>query len=826
MKNIMSYGFLLVFAVFSLATAQVTLDAFDTSAADSTYEINVEGAPSRIDLSDNTTDFLEGSGSMEAHYVIGEFHQWGSYANLIYRTADDVRMDWSISDSISIWIKVVDAPTHPDYMVFRIHIADQPTIDDPVEEYIYENATVLDVAGDWYNLRVPLFERETDGTTVPNDEGFVLFPTSWGGGSYNNSVLDRDAIIGFNISAVTSGWDPANNLPADSVRVLYDSFTRFGYRAVPYIFFNGMALNGVLEGFAWGQSQYSVEEGAGAIEGTNAIKWTQGDEWGNGWSGFGFNILESMNMLGGWMSDSVKFKLKAGASTGALRVQFEGGGGKVGYVFQPETDDQWHSYSFALKDFTFQDGTTTLDTAAINVAGFMGEASAVAGNVIYIDDWWTGNPDFDVIPPDAPSNLFVVNDSYSNLVTWTDTPGETGETYNVYYSVDPITDVNAEGVQIVERGIGVSENTSNLTHLLFSPVGDSTVSFYYAVTAVDEAGNVSDVVATTSAVTNTAKGIPTIAHTTPAAWAADGALTEWTGVTPFRLFSSEGAHIVTNTTISSDDDASGLFYMAMDAENFYVAIDVTDDVVSYTAANSWEQDSPDIFIGLYNSNGRAHGSYLGEGTPDYHFRLNHDQAIIDNRGGMTVITAADADYYWEEKFPSGYVVEMRISWAALAALTGDEVFVPAEGYRIPLNYSLSDADDTGIREGILAWSPYDDDTAWQSPTYWLYSWIGNTNVVAGIADFDRTPATYALEQNYPNPFNPTTTINYSIAKAGKVTVDVYNMLGQRVAALVNAQQAPGAYSAQFDASNLASGVYFYQIVSGEFRSIKKMVLIR
>jgi hypothetical protein len=822
---------LLLSALLSLASAafaQFTIDNFDSAVVNNHYQVNVEGAGSRIDLTDNGTDFIEGTGSMTAKYVIGAFHPWGSYGNLINHAPEEGVWDWTVSDSLSIWIKVAVPPTHPEYMAFRIHIADRPTPDDPIEEYIYENGTIFDAATDWYNLRVPLYERPTDGTTVPNDQGFVLFPTTWGGGTYNNHKLDRNAIRQFNITAVTTGYIAPDNIPADSVTIIYDNFQRVGYRALPFIIFNGMLVPGNLgTAWTWGQSAYELVIGGGATEGTNAIKWTMGDEYGNGWTGFGWTLTNPQNMYGGWMTDSVKFKMKAGAATGALRMQFESGAnGKVGLVFTPTADDQWHSYALALRDFVYQDNTTDFDTMAVITVGLMAEASGVAGTVVYLDDWWTGNPVFDVIPPKPASNLLVVNETYSNLVTWTDTPNETNETYNVYYSKHPITDVKAAGVDVVEMGMGVPENTSNISHLLFSPVADSTVSYYYAVVTVDDAGNESTPVVTASPITNTAKGIVTIAHTTPASFAADGNLSDWAGITPFRLFKSEGAHVVTNTTITNDDDCSALFYIAMDADYLYVAFDVTDDIVDYSATSSWLQDSPDLYLGLYNYHRAPHGNYQTGSAPDYHFRLNHDQWIIDNRGSLVVLAASDADYYWEEKFPSGYIVEARIAWSALATETGDATFVPVEGYRIPMNFSINDSDVPGEREGILTWSPYDDDTAYKSPIYWLYTWIGNIDIGDGIRDVNQKPSTYSLDQNYPNPFNPLTTITYSLAKAGKVRVDVFNTLGQRIQTLVDTYLPAGEHKTQFDGSKVASGVYFYQIMTGEFRMVRKMVLIR
>ncbi len=90
----------------------------------------------------------------------------------------------------------------------------------------------------------------------------------------------------------------------------------------------------------------------------------------------------------------------------------------------------------------------------------------------------------------------------------------------------------------------------------------------------------------------------------------------------------------------------------------------------------------------------------------------------------------------------------------------------------------------------------------------------------------KVPGAFALEQNYPNPFNPSTTIRYSVPKAGVVSLKIYNVLGQEVATLVNHQLLAGSYSVTFDAGRFASGVYFYRLSSGDFSSVKKMLLLK
>jgi hypothetical protein len=95
-----------------------------------------------------------------------------------------------------------------------------------------------------------------------------------------------------------------------------------------------------------------------------------------------------------------------------------------------------------------------------------------------------------------------------------------------------------------------------------------------------------------------------------------------------------------------------------------------------------------------------------------------------------------------------------------------------------------------------------------------------------LAQTGALPASYALSQNYPNPFNPSTVIQYALPASGSVTLKVFNILGQEVRTLVNDFQSPGRYAVRFDASSLASGMYFYRIQSGSYSSIMKMMVIK
>ena len=88
------------------------------------------------------------------------------------------------------------------------------------------------------------------------------------------------------------------------------------------------------------------------------------------------------------------------------------------------------------------------------------------------------------------------------------------------------------------------------------------------------------------------------------------------------------------------------------------------------------------------------------------------------------------------------------------------------------------------------------------------------------------PKTYSLSQNYPNPFNPTTNIKFSIPKNSVVKLTIYDLTGRVVETLVDGQLNAGNYAYDFDASNIASGVYFYKLQSDNFTDVKKMMLIK
>lgn len=98
--------------------------------------------------------------------------------------------------------------------------------------------------------------------------------------------------------------------------------------------------------------------------------------------------------------------------------------------------------------------------------------------------------------------------------------------------------------------------------------------------------------------------------------------------------------------------------------------------------------------------------------------------------------------------------------------------------------------------------------------------------IAQAAQVKELPKEFSLSQNYPNPFNPSTIIRYALPNDAMVTLEVFNILGQRVAVAINEEQKAGNHEVDFQSSTVGSGVYFYRLTAGKFTETKKMVIVR
>lgn len=181
--------------------------------------------------------------------------------------------------------------------------------------------------------------------------------------------------------------------------------------------------------------------------------------------------------------------------------------------------------------------------------------------------------------------------------------------------------------------------------------------------------------------------------------------------------------------------------------------------------------------------------------------VSFSSTISDNKVNLTWKTAT-------EKNNSGFDVERKLqnsNWAKIGFVKGNGsttessiyIFVDTPNKNGKISYRLKQVDYDGS-----------------------YTYSDAIEVDLSI------PVEFSLAQNYPNPFNPVTTINYSLSTRSKVELKVYNILGKQVVSLVNQMQEVGNHQVQFDASKLASGVYFYELTAGQFSAKKKMVLLK
>ena len=834
------------FAIVSFAQYK-TIDNFDNLRPDTLYSVSTSSG-SKVIMTADTVDKFEGNASFKTRNIYSSNADWGGWIQAGYSSIqNDKLLDWGSSDSLSVWVKVTMAPKHPDKMSWRLQATDYEA--GSRETWVYQNNSIIDFKNnEWVNLKIPLKVRPVgDGTAAPDSTGFSIAPFNWSH-SMNNQKFSPDKISSWYFTVLPT------SITEDSVEVKYDKFQQFGSKAIPVIFFNGIDFTGSMVGspWTWGQSVVTVEKGVGAVAGTNAIKWTQGNEWNNGWTGWGFNINPT-NMAGGWATDTLQFKYKSKDSVGNLRLQLEDGtaGGKRGVNFTPINDNTWRTYKFALKNFVYPPGENQankgpIDSTKITVFGLMAEGSSKAGNVVYLTDVWTGKPEFDVIPPVAPTNVLAIGGAagtFMNIITWTDVANEANAKYSIHFAEKTFSSIDSSFVEDLPP-YNIPSNTGATTHILRAPETNQNVSYYYSVNAKDASANVG-AIALSNKVTTQAKGVPVISETAPANFALDGSVGEWLNQKPIVITKNtllgEG-HVVSGGVVDNDNDLLVKSYLAVDDNFLYVAHDVTDDKVFDTMSvyepwKSYGLDCVDMFIGLYDWRGKRHQNYTGGATPDYHLRFTSYALYLDNPGqpgGIKPLLKPGANYIFKKKtFTPGYIIEAKIPFKTIADSSSGSLFKPKKGYRIPIDYSINDNDGKtfspnepwNARDGILCYSPFNDDNSWDKVWRWSHTWVGPywSNSVRKENVFAKS---FELSQNYPNPFNPTTNIKFSIPNSGVVTLKVYDVIGREVMTVLNQFQEAGAYNVTFDATKLASGMYVYKLESGSYSKTKKMMLLK
>ncbi len=227
-------------------------------------------------------------------------------------------------------------------------------------------------------------------------------------------------------------------------------------------------------------------------------------------------------------------------------------------------------------------------------------------------------------------------------------------------------------------------------------------------------------------------------------------------------------------------------------------------------------EMPSNTLTVTDADGRSQKLYFGEGPTDGKSLMRYDLPPAPPEGAFNV------------RFSSG-----RMAEAVSHYIIGKTEFpMVLEGMKYPVRLDWAiDSKDTKYYTLLT-------NSGSATPSIELKG-TGSATLRGGesvralaVANEKGLPAAYALLQNYPNPFNPATTIAFDLPKASLVTLAVYNVLGEKVATLADgASYDAGTYGLHFDASTLASGVYYYQLIArsssgDEFRQVRKLVVMK
>jgi len=199
------------------------------------------------------------------------------------------------------------------------------------------------------------------------------------------------------------------------------------------------------------------------------------------------------------------------------------------------------------------------------------------------------------------------------------------------------------------------------------------------------------------------------------------------------------------------------------------------------------------------------------------------------------------DNFWEkdEAFPFNYRGQMDGNWFGanpsydLGAVSFDLVapdgtglgFFSFAGESANVKHGVNFLDSDTAYDGIYT----DNTSSEEDAAGWFF--VGHDSIKGiissnPVAVEDDVPAAFAVAQNSPNPFNPTTTISFTSSEAGNVTIDVFNVAGQKVDTIANGFMSAGNHSVNWDASAFSAGVYFYTVKSGDFSKTMKMTLMK
>ncbi|KAA3616467.1 MAG: T9SS C-terminal target domain-containing protein [Calditrichaeota bacterium] len=836
-----------------IASAQELVNGFDVEPDSSFWHHEIVDGSDTTQIVVTYTDeqVQDGAMSMRLDWTVQASQGWGGFANITHSADSSEFFDWSGATHISVWYYVAAPSSEVGAVELRLLLHEGS--DDPNDpEYWYSHHKILDITEPgWNELKFELRDIKSQNESI----GF--WQPGWAGAG-GNAEFNPDKIVAYKFEFSIDGSlhnasDPGNSGTATGT-IYFDNLRVVGHTQPVLNFFDTAGADAAFTVEGTGTSAVTVTDNSeNTVETASAqIDWKVDAD--QGWGGFvamkfgGDEFLPDMsgnthlslwynNLVASDQPGNVVFRLQ-------LHEYSEGDDQDEVWFYENnvmlDTTAGWHKLLIPLEDRGIGGapnaegfnnpqwggalGNSVFDLDKIKeyeIAFSAAQQGTISQGTLLLDNFeLAGYRETDLIGPVAVEGITAAPDNYFNLVIWQDVPGESDEKYDVYASTEEIVEITDPNVEQI--AYGVARGIQVATHYINYPLVDTSVDYYYAVRATDKAKNPGEVGYSDGAVTNMAKGVPTVSLTVPTNFVADGDFTEWTdaGIQPF-VFKQSDTHIAIGE-FDNDDDLTATVYIAVDNEYLYFAADVIDNVFSFEPAGDWWlDDAIEMWFGLFDSRtGQKSGRGGGE-FPDYSIAFK-----ASDLDGTSVKMSVDSSDYHFEGFNPDWVMEARVKIADLQA-EGDTPFVPVNGMRIPIDIAIHDADANNVRDGVLSFSPLNMDNSWQSPRNWSYTWIGDQFVPTSVEEnTDVVPAGFALNQNYPNPFNPETTISYSLPTAENVKVVLYNMLGQKVQTLLQSQQPAGTHKLTLNASNLVSGVYFYSIQAGNYKQTKKMVLMK
>ena len=221
----------------------------------------------------------------------------------------------------------------------------------------------------------------------------------------------------------------------------------------------------------------------------------------------------------------------------------------------------------------------------------------------------------------------------------------------------------------------------------------------------------------------------------------------------------------------------------------------------------------------------------------YHVAATYDQTtlsvyvngVLDISVPLTVTPETSTNNYFigqrgdDSYFFNGYIDEVRI-WNK--ARSQSQISLTKSDTLTAKYYATADS-------GLVGYWRFNEGSGVAAKDYSISKSNGTITgafyesnpVLLGVKDSPKSD-NFILSQNYPNPFNPVTTINFQLLSGSSISLKVFDLLGREIATLLNQQMTAGSHSVDFDATNLTSGVYIYQLRSGDFSTFKKMMVVK